>query len=308
MLGDPISLISINLDLLDAMLLNCFPHLCGKAEELGITTIVTSITVLFSVSDGQDHLSTLNCVVPEVVSRRTGRVPSLRRLVRSTISVHQASRRFSDPDTPPPPYAEGKSFSELPNLYSAAHSYPPCPSPQQAQRHLLAKLNHPIKWNRVVAGIEVLRRATCEVPCDLDFARTLYLDGVCYILQSLPPNLTVKEQHRIASFLPSLAPPADNIETAPVLQRLTAATTMHSILVAAALVLHLRRLAATLYAFDRDHSVSERVLAAAAKIGIVVLEQLSQEEVRDAAGRIAFGVTRGVREGYAAAWSKAGLS
>ncbi|WEW54870.1 hypothetical protein PRK78_000296 [Emydomyces testavorans] len=62
-----------------------------------------------------------------------------------------------------------------------------------------------VRWNRVVPGFALLRTASGEtqhVDADASFVRSLYITGVQYLLDGLPPDLTPTEVMNIQMKLP----------------------------------------------------------------------------------------------------------
>ncbi|PNS14927.1 hypothetical protein CAC42_2156 [Sphaceloma murrayae] len=144
---------------------------------------------------------------------------------------------------------------------------------------------------------------------DSPFARQLYLHALTYLLRALPPSLTEEESTSLLASFPSSLLPSDPLPPtnpyspsasdlaeepnpfdpafssfppppAPAgwLQRLISSTILHICLVISFLLPILRRALAKAYRLNRDHRVSERVLA-------------SLVHSADAVGRSAWGLS-----------------
>lgn len=136
---------------------------------------------------------------------------------------------------------------------------------------------------QVCVGINLLERAVQESSIiaqdsrygDAMFARMNYINAIAYLLRGLPSDLTTDERLNIRSALPDGVcdnsggrPSCDAPPVEPSLLHRTLATTIIQLFLILQLVLpYFKYLLTSAYQYDREHKISERVLAQGIETG-----------------------------------------
>ena len=114
------------------------------------------------------------------------------------------------------------------------------------------------------------------------FSRQLYVDGVAYLIQGLPPDLTDQEELQLKNALPASLQVSRPPELAPPRKRDPSFLhrSLASIIVAVCLLLRLalpyiKVCVAGVYSYDRTHHISQRLFA----FGVTAADRLGKGSV-----------------------------
>ena len=268
--------------------------------------------------DAKITASLINAIIPDLIKRRTGTVPSLRRTFTVGLSSGEAGLT---PSSPPPPYAEPpapelaqESDSCVDNSRTANDSRYSSPVNSSADD---------VHWKYVGEGCRLVERARQEaasVGGDQHLTRKMYIDGIGYLLKALP-DLSPQESMQLVACLPDSLQACASQPTAEQLQvenadaeanqnnyiyRLVTAMTLYGILLASLLIPFLERCAAAAYRYDRRYRISERALDTSTR-GISALAKGAFTSFNEGrSGQMALGMmlyavdgaSRGVLDGY----------
>ncbi|EED22262.1 hypothetical protein TSTA_095080 [Talaromyces stipitatus ATCC 10500] len=133
-----------------------------------------------------------------------------------------------------------------------------------------------LRWNRVVPAFSLLRNAGFEAQqpnSDARLVRSLFIDGVGYLLEALPSDLTDDEARSIRDRLPDPlraqvekipASPSQNNPVPPsYLHRVIATLIVYGFIFAQLILPYVKVLLNSIYTYERKYRVTERILAAA---------------------------------------------
>jgi hypothetical protein len=138
-----------------------------------------------------------------------------------------------------------------------------------------------LRWNRVVPAFNLLRNAGFEAQqpnSDTRLIRSLYINGLGYLLEALPSDLTSDEARSIQERLPEQIKPSNTAESCenPRLQnkpgrkdppsylhRIIASVIVYGFILLHFIVPYARALLQSAYRYERNHRIAARVLTAA---------------------------------------------
>ena len=239
--------------------------------------------------------SILSSLLPIVIQKRTGKIPSLRRSISQYGGIggsrSNSQSTCSGSVTPPPAHGSHTGISssaeqDLTETWSASSSPPSLdstktpddndPEPQQ-----LAETAEGVQWNYAIEGHALLARSvrlSSHPSQDARLSRSLYVDGMTYLLRGLPVQLTAEERTRLHSaaspqLVPRLefegasAPRSLSGEEGPAtlrevsqLQRAVAGIVGWLMLLVHFVLPYLQLFAQEAYRYDRKYKISDRVL------------------------------------------------
>lgn len=285
--------------------------------------------------DFKDHASLINALIPDLIKRRTGRLPSLRQTFTGATDPQQTQ----PPQSPPPPYAEPQSV-EVDNTSDAesvsGHSSHPLAAPARHDSiYLVASetSTSDIRWKHVGEGCRLVECAGWEAMSeteDPDLARKMYIDGVGYLLNALP-DLSPQENAQLANYLPASFRQTDNQRSHQdarfqdggeegdrknyIYQFMTVAT-MYGVLFASLVLPLLERIIAAVYRWDQRCQISTRVADTTTQAVSTVARRAFTSLNEGKTGQIALGMTlytidgasRGFLEGYAQALKRQNIA
>ncbi|KAI7333546.1 hypothetical protein KC315_g4171 [Hortaea werneckii] len=220
-------------------------------------------------------------------------------------AIHQrvASNTSETSHSLPPPYPGSNRTSisasddDLLDFYSPAPSRPQ--SSGSAETNTRATVQDGVDWKYAGQGRALLELSTREahsaVP-DAAFSRKLYIDSVQYLLNGLPSDLSVEEDLGLRAAIPThLRESSDAAETSVVVQtgpegdalhldrsstrhstlhQAVASITVHIFLAVAFILPYIQLLLQQAYRYDREHKISDRVLAQGTLTADVIAKQL----------------------------------
>ena len=270
----------------------------------------------------EQHSSVINSLIPELIKRRTGRLPS----IRKSLTIYPPSKTSTlPPPSPPPPYMdppalEGVGFGQVHDgssdcsLDSHASSDWDFGAASDDSRS-------GVRWKYVSEGSRLVRFARREAGMDSEDAeltRKMYLDGVGYLLKGLP-NLSSDEIAQLSRDLPELLlftdqhrqseddvgkPDGENYVC-----RLVTLVTMYSVLFLAFILPLLRRSAAALYRYDQRYHISNRVAETTTQTLSAWAQVISTSLNEGKAGQALLGMTlytvEGASKGFFDGYSQA---
>lgn len=135
-----------------------------------------------------------------------------------------------------------------------------------------------LRWNRVVPAFNLLRNAGFEAQqptSDTRLIRSLYINGLGYLLEALPSDLTSDEARSIQERLPERIKPGNTAEPGEnsrlqtrqdppsYLHRIIAAVIVYGFILLQFIVPYARALLQSAYRYERNHRIASRVLTAA---------------------------------------------
>ncbi|KAK6441504.1 hypothetical protein LTR95_002261 [Oleoguttula sp. CCFEE 5521] len=254
---------------------------------------------------GPSTLSMFYTSLPRIAQRRMPRLPSVRRTISGYVSPKGHSRSRSDvmtissgTETPPPMYrsrpttpAGGTPRADFSQLSIVEQEQEQIAAAHTALATALENVSGP---STPTAGIDskaarhgyalldlAAREQSCSNPDD-QLRRKLYIDGVGYLLRSLPEILTFEEEVALRAALPeSLA--EDSIRSKqsdrqcgsqleqltsqkPLLHRAAATGTLYTLLALSIAVPCVQSICSQAYALDRKHKVSDRLITSTTSI------------------------------------------
>jgi hypothetical protein len=263
-----------------------------------LTQAMASYWTKIDASENNDMIavSSLYTSLPQVLQRRVPKIPSLRRTASrygKSTSLHR--RDPSDVScastlsiTPPPSYRTSRRTSVYQTDEEDAEAYSSlASSPSSAGSKTLAlevEVESGVRWKYAKQGMSLLGHAAAEGSVrsqDGAFTRKLYLDGVEYILRGLPNNLSLEETASLRCAVPTAIVPASiddkalvhpshhaasSSATAPpqnfsLLRRATANLIFYLFLLASFILPYIQFLLQQAYRYDRQHKVSDRLIA-----------------------------------------------
>lgn len=273
--------------------------------------------------------SLINAIIPSLITRRAGRLPSLRRTFASSGLEKQQAR---PPPSPPPPYFEpqdGQSdgtdgsqdaldcFGRLLGTHRSGDVV-----------YYVAKetSTSQVRWKHVSEGrrlIECAGREAASDDEDPELARKMFIDGVGYLLKSLP-DLSADETVQLSNYLPVALRTTEGLHPAQssldedsgecpdrsnYVYQFVAVATMYAVLLATLVLPILERFATSLYRYDRRHQISARVADSASQALSSVARRIFAALNEGKTGEMALGLTlytvegasRGFLDGYAQA-------
>ncbi|KAI7546323.1 hypothetical protein KC331_g5690 [Hortaea werneckii] len=238
-------------------------------------------------------------------------MPAFRSLRKTASSYSRpATHQRSASDTSetshslPPPYPGSNrtlisaSDDDLLDFYSPASSRPQ--SSDSANSHTRAVVQDGVDWKYAGQGqalLELSTRGAHSALPDAAFSRKLYIDSVQYLLKGLPSDLSVEEDLGLRAAIPAqLRESSDNTaETSVVVQtaaeddalyldrsstrhstlhQAVASITVHIFLAVAFILPYIQLLLQQAYRYDREHKISDRVLAQGALTADIIAKQL----------------------------------
>lgn len=273
------------------------------------TRILSAFATLHDngLDEDGDAVSLLYTAMPEILRKRMPAFPSLRKTASSYSRPATPHRSTSDTSETshslPPPYPGSNRTSisasddDLLDFYSPASSQPQ--SSGNAEMNTRAVAQDGIDWKYAGQGQALLELSTREahsaVP-DAAFSRKLYIDSVQYLLNGLPSDLSVEEDIGLRAAIPAqLREASDTAETSVVVQtaaeedalhldrsstrhstlhQAVASITVHIFLAVAFVLPYIQLLLQQAYRYDREHKISDRVLAQGALTADVIAKQL----------------------------------
>lgn len=280
----------------------------------------------------QTHESLLNAFIPNLVRRRTGAVPSLRRICVARLSGQGTAQPLH---SPPPPYHEAPtndmsdtdeiqdSKGYLDGILRASES--------KVAIYILASENSAsgVRWKHVGEGCRLIQSAGREAAADqedTDLARKMYIDGLGYLLKALP-DLSLDEKAQLSAYLPEplrasetqqqdlrvrMPPDADTVNRNNWLYQLVAIGTMYGVFLATFLLPILGRSAAAAYRYDQRYRISGRIAESTMQAVSSVAKRVVRSLEEGKGGQLVFGLilytisnaSRGVADGYEKAISR----
>lgn len=274
--------------------------------------------------------SLMNAIIPDVIQRRTGKLPSLRRILTPAFSQKEPRRPLP---SPPPPYAEQRGFEmDSPDEACEIKEARGRQNALRSSSTIIFQVANEntssgIRWKHVGEGcrlIECAGREAADVNEDPELARKMFIDGTGYLLKALP-DLSPNEAAQLANYMPSsLRPAEDHRSPDQRLQRqagdehsdqsnyiyhAVALATMYAVLLASFLLPLLERFAVAVYRCDQRYHVSARVAETTTQTAASVARRVFASLNEGRLGQVALGVTlytvanasRGVSDGYAQA-------
>lgn len=251
-----------------------------------------------AASSGDEKSSLLYSVLPKIVRTRIRRLPSLRRSISqyalesestsSASSSRRTSRLYSDLGTPPPGYQSRMSLSEPVSDAEGDDELPIRPLSACSSEGPVEN-DSGILWKFANQGLSLLNIAASEdkkasrnspnTPTSL--SRQLYVHGVTYMLRGLPKDLSADERLGIWSSIPpeiqQVAPvtntavviqqqtgpyqPAGTPPKPSALQQAIAGLIVQLFVITQFLLPYIKYCFAVLYKYERQHRISERVIA-----------------------------------------------
>lgn len=138
-----------------------------------------------------------------------------------------------------------------------------------------------LRWNRVAPAFSLLRNAGFEAQqpnADPQLVRNLYIDGLGYLLEALPSDLTEEEALSIHGRLPEPVKVSVEKSTGATsqrnlctssppsyLHRLIATFIVYIFVLVQVMLPYVRTALNSVYTYERKHRITERILAAALK-------------------------------------------
>jgi hypothetical protein len=137
-----------------------------------------------------------------------------------------------------------------------------------------------LRWNRVVPAFNLLRNAGFEAQqqnSDTRLIRSLYINGLGYLLEALPSDLTRDEVRSIQERLPEAIKPSNATESSEnrlqnkptrqdppsYLHRIIASVIVYGFILLQFVVPYGKALLQSAYRYERNHRIAARVLTAA---------------------------------------------
>ncbi|KAK5126032.1 hypothetical protein LTR85_011387 [Meristemomyces frigidus] len=137
-----------------------------------------------------------------------------------------------------------------------------------------------VKWKFAKQGYALLSLSTQEADSlshNAHFSRRLYIDGLEYLLNGLPTDLTPQEKAGLRSSLPAAlaevlerprenqldvrAAAKDDYDQPSALHRAVASVTLYAFLIVSIMLPYIQLFLQTAYQYDRKHRISDRLLA-----------------------------------------------
>lgn len=273
------------------------------------TRILSALAMLHDdgLNEDRDAVSLLYTSMPEILRKRMPAFRSLRKTASSYSRPATHQRSASDTSETshslPPPYPGSNRTSisasddDLLDFYSPACSRPQ--SSDSANPHTRAAVHDGVDWKYAGQGQALLELSTREAHSalpDAAFSRKLYIDSVQYLLNGLPSDLSVEEDIGLRAAIPAqLRESSDSAETSVVVQtaaeddalyldqsstrhstlhQAVASITVHIFLAVAFILPYIQLLLQQAYRYDREHKISDRVLAQGALTADVIAKQL----------------------------------
>ncbi|OQO06678.1 hypothetical protein B0A48_08465 [Cryoendolithus antarcticus] len=230
-------------------------------------------------------------------------MPSVRRTIFGCISPKRHSRAVSDvttgssgAETPPPMYRSPPTSpaGAAPQADSSQLSI--VEQEQVAVTHValataLQKVSGPssptvgLDSKAARHGYALLDLAAREQRCpdtDEELRRRLYIDGVGYLLRSLPESLTFEEEVALRAALPNClagnsirseqsglqdrSHPRQTTTRKPLLHRAAATSALYTILALSVVIPCVQSVCSQAYTIDRRHKISDRLIASATAV------------------------------------------
>ncbi|KAI7282481.1 hypothetical protein KC345_g3473 [Hortaea werneckii] len=222
---------------------------------------------------------------------------------RPAIHHRSASNTSETSHSLPPPYPGSDRTSISASDDDVLDFYSPAPSRPQSsgstETNTRAVAQGGVDWKYAGQGQALLELSTREahsaVP-DAAFSRKLYLDSVQYLLNGLPSDLSIEEDLGLRAAIPThLKESGGTAETSVVVQtaleddavhfdrsstrhstlhQAVASITVHIFLAVAFILPYIQFLLQQAYRYDREHKISDRVLAQGAVTADMIAKQL----------------------------------
>lgn len=286
--------------------------------------------------DVKDSGSLINTIIPDLVKRRAGRLPSIRRAF-STAALDK--QHAHSPPSPPPPYV-GPQRLEIDDASDVEDEAMLLDRRSIIAGHTRDTVLHAanessrsgVRWKHVIEGCRLVECAGREAIAqteDPELTRKMYIDGVSYLMKALP-DLSTDESSQLSNFLPTALKSTTNEKAGEQLhfldrsedaqsknyvhQFMTTAT-MYGVLLASVALPLLKRFIAVIYRCDRHYNISSRVASTMSQTVSVVAGKVYTSLNEGKTGQYALGMTlytlegvsSGILEGYSQAMKWQGV-
>lgn len=274
----------------------------------------------------RENASLVNAVIPDLIKRRTGKLPSLRRIFSSATFEKQTEL---PPPSPPPPYAESQvsDLDDIHHEHELSDVLDRLIGTRGSSSALYALANEKsasnVRWKHVGEGCRLIECAGREAVSgdeDPELARKMFIDGLGYLLKALP-DLTPDETAQLSNYLPrSLKPTSEQQMNEPApsdsegegedevnyIYNFVTFATMYGVLFGSLMLPILERLVAAMYQCDQRYKIRSRVANTTTQTLSSIAKSVFASLNEGRSGQIALGLSlyaiqgasRGFLDGY----------